>query len=530
MILFIAALFATGLGTSLIALLAFFRRTNTCAIAVCVQMIALSWWTFCYAMQLLNSYYPQYTLRLFEDPLFWFKALFVGAVVVPAGLLVFMLQYTGSKQRIGPRFLLLLSVMPVLTLVMVATDSQHHLFLGGFQTGHNDTFVGGPAFWLHTLYSYAISLFAQLLLIRFIFTASPVYRRQAILLLIAAQMPLVANLVSIFHLLPEPLHRVDISSFGFLVSAIVMFYCIRHEGLLRLLPVARATIVERMEDGVLVTDARYRLTDFNRAADGMLTPISRLRAGINILDSFPFLNTRTGPVQAERMDVTLQAADNSDLHFSVQQTALTGWRGELKGHIYVFRDVSDLKRVEADLREQLKQNEVLRQTLKEESIRDPLTGLFNRRLMEEALDRELSRSARTDAGLCLCLIDIDYFKRVNDTFGHNVGDQVLKAFGEELLALTRDMDVACRYGGEEFLLILPMVPVSVAVARLETLRKAFSARSFGPDGPASVGFSAGIAINPEHGAERLVLLKKADQALYQAKAAGRNQTQIYIKD
>jgi len=173
---------------------------------------------------------------------------------------------------------------------------------------------------------------------------------------------------------------------------------------------------------------------------------------------------------------------------------------------------------------------VLRQTLKEESIRDPLTGLFNRRLMEEALDRELSRSARTDAGLCLCLIDIDYFKRVNDTFGHNVGDQVLKAFGEELLALTRDMDVACRYGGEEFLLILPMVPVSVAVARLETLRKAFSARSFGPDGPASVGFSAGIAINPEHGAERLVLLKKADQALYQAKAAGRNQTQIYIKD
>jgi diguanylate cyclase (GGDEF)-like protein/PAS domain S-box-containing protein len=166
----------------------------------------------------------------------------------------------------------------------------------------------------------------------------------------------------------------------------------------------------------------------------------------------------------------------------------------------------------------------LRDTLRNLSIRDPLTGLFNRRYMEETLAREVSRSKRTSSPLAVLQLDIDYFKQFNDAYGHEAGGAVMKAVADILMRMFRDSDVACRYGGEEFTLILPDCPLDTAEARAEELRARLSRLDISYEGSdlAAPTMSCGIAVYPEHGAAPGTLLRVADAALYAAKAAGRD--------
>jgi diguanylate cyclase (GGDEF)-like protein len=166
----------------------------------------------------------------------------------------------------------------------------------------------------------------------------------------------------------------------------------------------------------------------------------------------------------------------------------------------------------------------LRETLRAQSIRDPLTGLFNRRYMEETLERELRRAERDRHPVGILVLDVDHFKRVNDTFGHDGGDAVLAGLGTLLAGNTRGGDIACRLGGEEFVLILPGASLDESRRRAQELLEA--ARDFQVThhgqliGP--VTFSAGVAAFPDHGLSRDAVLRAADTAVYRAKGEGRN--------
>jgi diguanylate cyclase (GGDEF)-like protein/PAS domain S-box-containing protein len=167
----------------------------------------------------------------------------------------------------------------------------------------------------------------------------------------------------------------------------------------------------------------------------------------------------------------------------------------------------------------------LRASLQHQAIRDPLTGLFNRRYMEEALERELHRMARRQSSLALIMLDLDYFKQVNDSFGHAAGDVLLRDLGQFLSAHVRMEDIACRYGGEEFLLILPDTSLADALQRAEQLCAHIRTLSFRFN-QATIGratASLGVAAFPDHGTTSERLLLEADQALFRAKASGRNQ-------
>jgi diguanylate cyclase (GGDEF)-like protein len=166
----------------------------------------------------------------------------------------------------------------------------------------------------------------------------------------------------------------------------------------------------------------------------------------------------------------------------------------------------------------------LRETLRTQSIRDPLTGLFNRRYLEESLEQELRRAVRHQRRLGLIMLDLDYFKRFNDTFGHDAGDALLSRFGALLQRQSRAEDTACRYGGEEFLLILPEASLEVTRQRAEQVREAVKQlqvehrqRALG-----AITVSLGVAAYPEHGATAEALVQAADAALYRAKAEGRD--------
>lgn len=166
----------------------------------------------------------------------------------------------------------------------------------------------------------------------------------------------------------------------------------------------------------------------------------------------------------------------------------------------------------------------LRQALRYQSVRDPLTRLYNRRYMLESLEREIARMKRNDAKLAVIMLDLDHFKRFNDTHGHAAGDAVLQALAEHFQSNLRTEDIASRYGGEEFTLVLGNIDVDNAVRRAESLRQGVQELDVvfqeQPLGQFSV--SMGLAMYPADGDTPEALLQSADRALYQAKEAGRN--------
>ena len=170
----------------------------------------------------------------------------------------------------------------------------------------------------------------------------------------------------------------------------------------------------------------------------------------------------------------------------------------------------------------------LRETLRQQSIRDVLTGLFNRRYLEEALERELSRATRNQTKVGLLMLDIDYFKQFNDKFGHPAGDLLLRELGNFLRQSIRGGDIACRYGGEEFLLLLPDNSLETLRQRAEQVREDLKKLHVPGQGESweSITLSMGVAIFPDHGSTGEVLLKAADEALYHAKDSGRDRVVI----
>ncbi len=209
--------------------------------------------------------------------------------------------------------------------------------------------------------------------------------------------------------------------------------------------------------------------------------------------------------------------------------------GKPQAILGVSRDITERRRVEAQLREandklrgQLGEIEKLHVALQEQAIRDSLTGCFNRRYLDETLERELSRSRREGYPLSLVLLDLDHFKQINDTYGHQAGDRALVVLAETLRADIRHEDVLCRYGGEEFIILMPHMPLATAAERAEAWRQKIADIRV-PFGKFELTFttSAGVAAYPDHGKTPDELSQSADLALYLAKNGGRNRVVIF---
>jgi diguanylate cyclase (GGDEF)-like protein len=170
----------------------------------------------------------------------------------------------------------------------------------------------------------------------------------------------------------------------------------------------------------------------------------------------------------------------------------------------------------------------LREALRAQSTKDPLTGLYNRRYLQEMLDREIRRAIRSEQALGVLMLDLDHFKNFNDTYGHDAGDAVLRETASFLVRSIRAEDFVCRYGGEEFVVILPTADLRAAEARAQRIRAKLrdlvilhNGRSLG-----LITASIGVAALPDHGTNEKELLQTADAALYRAKREGRDRVAV----
>lgn len=311
------------------------------------------------------------------------------------------------------------------------------------------------------------------------------------------------------------------------IGAIYASTLYRHR-LFELVPVSRHTLLENMVEGMLVLDNDKRVADINSAAIRLLGLSGDSWIGRDapaLLGSWPQLLEYCDSQSETRGEIFVLGR-----HLDVRAVPLHETSRRRHGLLLVLRDVSTHRVAEVALRDanarllaHVAEIEALQVKLQEQAIRDPLTGLFNRRYLEETLQRELARAFRSGRPLGIVMIDIDHFKDLNDKHGHMAGDTVLQALGKLLAANTRGGDVACRYGGEEFVLALPDATLEVAHERAEHLRKAVAAMRVEYAGAVlSMTISAGVAAYPAHGERVDQVLDNADKALYQAKNGGRN--------
>jgi len=363
------------------------------------------------------------------------------------------------------------------------------------------------------------------------------YRRQTLALIGAVLVPLVVNVF--YQLAPTVLPafstRVDLTPISFTLSAALIAFGVFGLRIFDLIPIARYTVLEHIPELVLVVDAHNRVLDANSVAQKILDQRMDELLGKDLSDVFrywPHLLDRY--LKANEVHEEIKIPGDPERTFELVISGLYSRFNVLEGRVIVAHDITDQKCLQNDLqyandtlKRQLAEIEELRARLQEQAIRDPLTNVYNRRYMAEFLDGEIARADREKYPVSVAIMDMDNFKQFNDTYGHKCGDVVLQAFADFLVEHTRRSDVVCRYGGEEFVILMPNASLPVSYSRVEAWRQDFSESAIPYENVKfSATFSAGVATFPEHGLTGEEILQAADEALYRSKNGGRNRVSM----
>ncbi|MFC5864551.1 diguanylate cyclase [Acidicapsa dinghuensis] len=467
-----------------------------------VLALSMAVYSFGYAGELAQTAVPaaRFWLHIEYLALPWAGALWVMAAC----------KHNGIKSR--P---LLLFLIPVITFVGHYTN-VHNLFYTAPMT-----MVHRPPFWVLTVQRGPLSLLDNAyLMVAFCIGAwiylsglkhaSSLVRRQSVVMVIGSFLPFVGYFTYLGGLSPWGL---DITPVTLGVTCLVMYYGIFHCGIFNVSPLARNIIFNSMRDAVLVMDTYDRLLDFNHAALAMFPVLNQRNLGTPLL---PMLNS--APLLAGAI---IRGDDKAEIQIeyaTVEHYLVRIWP------LFSSSNPDSRQMGRAVVLANVTAQVQLREELRSRAETDALTGIANRRRFNQVLHIECTRFTRGHAPFSLLMIDLDYFKEVNDRYGHAAGDEVLRQVAQILLATLRSTDLVARYGGEEFAVLLTETRIQGAMVIAERIRAAVEERVISADGnEISLTLSIGVTSHTEEDAEAVEeLLKRADEALYRAKAAGRN--------
>jgi diguanylate cyclase (GGDEF)-like protein/PAS domain S-box-containing protein len=480
------------------------RRIVTGSFALTVLLFALAWWDITYAIFWADVPAP--------TRFFWLDITYIGVVITPVALFIFSLQISHRAAWLKLPLTVLMILEPIIVLIILFTDAQHDLFFGGKRM-ENSAFIqdGGPVFWFNVAFSYSLILLTTILLTSTFIRSSGIYRKQIGTILIGLGITWLNSVIFIIGI--NPLPGADNTPFSFTIAAIAFAYSLWRYRLLEIVPVARDVLIEKMTEGVLVMDTQNRIVDINPAAKTMLN------ISTNVLGE-PIEQVLSHWKRSNRdalvlTDSNLEFKLAGKTYVDVQVTPITDDKGRDIGHVAVLHDITKLKNIQNEL-----------QLL---ATRDSLTAAFNRGHFMELAGREILRAKRYKRKLSLIMMDLDYFKKVNDTYGHQAGDQVLIMLANTCRHITRKMDVLARLGGEEFALLLPETTQRTALQTAERIRSSLENTNMAFDSNEfNVTVSMGVTEFGRQKNDTLEgILHRADRALYQAKEGGRNRVVLW---
>lgn len=537
-VIFSIILIITAIGAFVIALILTRRPRKPGINSLTLMLMALALWAFSYAMITLAE--------SLESKIFWLRVENIGIQSVPVLWFFFSLKYTRlDKWLTGKPIMLAFWIIPVLSLFLIFSDAWFNLYYTSAriatETGGPLIISRGPMYWVALVFVYALYIIGLVALVNRFMQARSVYRRQTPYLIGAVVIPFTMNLIyqmepGLLPLFPAP---VDLTPLSFTITAVLLAADIFGLRLLDIVPIARDNVMESIPEMVFVLDEKERIIDANAMAQNWLgKPMHEIigREPIEVFKDWPQLLQRFFFMERTREEIEIPGAPPRTLETII--TPIYNRSNQLEGRVILAYDITDRKNLEKKLKTtneslqaQLQENERLRLQLQEQAIRDPLTGVFNRRYFAEALDSETARAIREESPFSLIVLDVDFFKKVNDTYGHKCGDIVLQSLAKFLQENTRRSDIVCRFGGEEFVILMPDAEVSAAHERAELFREQFEALVTEYEGKqVKSTFSAGVASFPIHSRSSDALLNMADLALYQSKANGRNRVTVFSSE
>jgi diguanylate cyclase (GGDEF) domain len=332
----------------------------------------------------------------------------------------------------------------------------------------------------------------------------------------------------------NPLTPFGPTSIAFSITGVILAWALFRQHFLDIAPIARTVVLEKIGDGVVVLDKQHRIIDANPASYDLFCKRCESTSQLigkeieEVISVWPEGNIHLEIDNEARTQIELMVNDEHRF-YNVTSTSIANEQHEFIGWVIIFNDITIVKQANECLQGQLDEIRKLQALLQVQVIRDSLTGCYNRHYLNEILLRESSRAKRKDETIGLMMLDIDHFKRVNDTYGHINGDRILQSLGENLRQWVRAEDMVFRYGGEEFLIVFPDIPFAPFVERAEALCKQIADWQFPikPKTNLTVTVSVGVALFPVHQKDIYQVLECADQALYRAKRVGRNTVSVW---
>lgn len=482
----------------------------------CLMLVAI--WNSMDAVDLL--------LHNLDDKVIWFEIKMAFIVYIPSLWLMTILEVTNIR-KFKSFANASLAIFPTITAIIVLTSHYNNWFAYSFYLESVDKykilrFNKGVWFWVNASYNYLLNAISLGFLLKAAFSKQYARKRQAIIMIIGMLIPIISDIMFIGNIY----HNLDIISISFWISLVVSIYGILKYGFMNISLVARECVFEDMDELMIVLDVNKRVVDMNKRALQVLNidisnvigrPISQV---VNDIDNYDFCDLKESALKI-RFNYKVY---EKEINYYGSISAIKGNRNYIIGYLLLLYDTTELTITQNKLKQANDELRRLNQELYYDSIRDGLTKVYNKKYITVLLQEEIKKAIENTIPLTIAIIDIDHFKKFNDNYGHLIGDNVLEKVAELITVELGSRGKVGRFGGEEFLILMPDTELRIGYEICEKIRCKIASYKFQYE-CGSVTISGGMTelrycdnINS--------LIKRADDSLYKAKDVGRNKIEI----
>lgn len=466
---------------------------------------------------------------------------YLGIALVSVFVLLLGIVFANSRITITWSYALLF-ILPIGSAIAVATNESHHLFMRAFSIIIKDTLIG-PLMIVHYIYCYVYIVIGMGYLIKYAVNNSGIFSKQAIALVTGIGISLAVNVLVLFGMVPGGCYSTIPS---IVIPIILMGAATVKLDMFNIVPIALQKVVDHISDGFIVIDENRKIIDFNKTVKQSFCGNHEIRRSQDFKEFMESLKIENLNI-SKLLDYIEMSAEKKDSisfdtsikfknvihYFNIEVTPMFN-DDKYLGTIVLFRNTTkyiknlqmvkdyqlllenNLEKMTIDKQELLVRSAIMENMSKV----DALTDMYNHRTFQEYFDTIIEQVSRADRSLQLAILDIDDFKKINDTFGHSVGDIILKRIASKIKTMVTAEDITARYGGEEFAVILTNKTMKQSLRLLESIRKTIQDEMHIE---LNKNVTVSIGVHEYYkGEAKEEAFNKADKALYKAKRKGKN--------